>query len=410
MFENIVGQKSIVETLRQELQARTFPSAVLFYGSPYSAKLSTALEIARVLTCGREGKWSCSCTSCRKQRLLVHPSTLLLGWRYFDLEIAAAADVLRRTRRLSAQYLFVRSVRKLTRRFDPILWEGEESKIRRLAAGLSEIEEHLDTFEPVFPGDKVMDYDRLAERLERVVDLAQTLSKAVSAENVPINLLRRAAAWLHMTALAGEAASASDTATGAKIVILENVDRMHDSSSNYLLKLLEEPPPDSFLILISTRRSAIIPTVRSRLRPYLFTERNPAQQAEVLQRIFHEEEYRDLSTFFLYWKDVNPEQLEKLARRFIQAALTDEEETQSEEVLAEVGESLKAKTARGFLTSFLEEILRQLLALLRQQAVNPFVLKRWNREVRRHQQAFLTFNQQPGLTLESLFYSLRTIR
>jgi hypothetical protein len=50
------------------------------------------------------------------------------------------------------------------------------------------------------------------------------------------------------------------------------------------------------------------------------------------------------------------------------------------------------------------------LVLLREQALNPFVLKRWNQMIRRHQQAFLTFNQQPGLTLESLFYCLRTLR
>jgi DNA polymerase-3 subunit gamma/tau len=416
MFDNIIGQTSIIQTLQQELEARSFPSAVLFHGPPFSAKLSTALEIARLLTCFQEGKWSCGCASCRKQRLLIHPNTLLLGWRDFDQEIAAAADVLRRTRQLSVQYLFVRSVRKLTRRFDPILWEGEESKIRRVEAGLSEIEEHLDTFEPAFPGDRVIDYDRLAERLERVVALSQTLSKALSSENVPINQLRRAASWLHMTALTGAgssdaAAGSEDPAASTKIVILENADRMGDSSSNYLLKLLEEPPADSYLILITTRRSAIIPTVRSRLRPYPFVERSPERQAEVLKGIFHEDdrEYGDLGTYFLYWKDVNPEQLEKLAHRFVQAILT-EQEVASEEVLSEVGEGLTTKTARGFVTSFLEEILRQLLMLLRQGVLSPFVLERWNRIIRRHQLAFLTFNQQPRLTLESLYHSLRTIR
>ncbi|UCF97170.1 MAG: hypothetical protein JSV89_18660 [Spirochaetaceae bacterium] len=415
MFENIIGQASIVQMLQQELQAGSFPASVLFYGSPFTGKLSTALEAARVLTCAQQGSWNCSCAACRKQRLLVHPNTLLLGWRYFDLEIAAAADVLRRTRRLSAQYLFVRAVRKLTRRFDPILWEGEESKIRRIEAALAEVEEHLDTFEPMFPGEQVVSYERLEERLERVVALSQTLSKALSPENVPINQLRRASSWLHMTALAGEVSSAtrgSGTRSGTKIVILESADRMYDSSSNYLLKLLEEPPQDSFLILITPRRSAIIPTVRSRLRPYLFGERNLSEQMEVLRRIFHEqsEGYRDLREYFLYWKDVNPAQLENLARRFIQSALSKEEDLPSEDILSEIENNLAAKTARGFVASFLEEILRQLMVLLREQALNPFLLRRWNRVIRRHSSAFLTFNQQPGLTLESLYYTLRTTR
>ena len=407
MFENIIGQATVVQTLAQELETRAFPSAVLFYGSPFTGKLSTALEAARVLSCGLEGKWSCTCSACRKQRLLVHPNTLLLGWRYFDLEIAAAADVLRRTRLLPAQYLFVRAVRKLTRRFDPILWEGEESKIRKVGSALLEIEEHLDTFEPEPAGDSLVDDQRLDERLERVVSLSQTLSKALSSDNVPINQLRRASAWLHMTALAGETSEA-----GAKIMILENAERMYDSSSNYMLKLLEEPPPDSFIILITTRRSAVISTVRSRLRPYLFVERKPSEQAEVLQRIFHEkdQEYRDLREYFLYWNDVNPDLLQKLARRFVQAALENSEEVHSEDVLEELRENLTPKTARGFVGSFLEEILRQLLILLRERALNPFVLRRWNAAIRAHQQAFLTFNQQPALTLESLYYTLRTLR
>jgi DNA polymerase-3 subunit gamma/tau len=425
MFENIIGQTTVVQTLARELSSGVFPSAVLFSGAPFTGKISTALETARILTCGGDGRWSCTCSACRKQRLLVHPNTLLLGWRYFDLEIAAAADVLRRTRRLSAQYLFVRSVRKLTRRFDPILWEGEESKVRRVASQLVEIEEHLDTFEPVFPGDEVMNYEHLAERLDRVVVLSQTLSKALSSDNVPINHLRRASSWLHMTALAGTSSTGgrgnrphSDTASssgddpGTKIVVVESADRMYDSSSNYMLKLLEEPPSDSFLILVTTRRSAMIPTVRSRLRPYLFVERKAPEQAEVLKRIFHEGggDYRDLREYFLYWKDVNPAQLAKLARRFVEAALENTEETAAEDMLSELEENFSPKTARGFVSSFLEEILRQLLILLREQALNPFLLRRWNGAIRRHQQAFLTFNQQPSLTLESLYYCLRTIR
>ncbi|MBN2553877.1 MAG: hypothetical protein JXB06_13955 [Spirochaetales bacterium] len=415
MFENIIGQTSIVRTLRHELADRSFPAAVLFFGSPFAGKLSTALEVARVLTCSAEGGWSCTCPACRKQRLLIHPNTLMLGWRYFDTEIAASADVLHRTRRLSAQYLFVRSVRKLTRRFDPLLWEGEESKVRRFESVLVEMEEHLDTFEPVFPGDPVMDYERLGERLERVVALARILSKSLSSDNVPINQLRRASSWLHMTALVGEGGiggSASGARSGTKVMILENADRMGESSSNYLLKLLEEPPRDSFLILLTTRRSALIPTVRSRLRPYPFVERGAAEQTEVLKRIFHErrEEHRSLREYFLHWEDVDPARLEILARRFIQAALGREDEAGSEKVLSEIQDNLKPKTARAFGRSFLEEILRQLLALLREQALSPFLLQRWNREIRRHQQAFITFNQQPWLTLESLYHSLRTTR
>ena len=83
MFENIIGQKATVETLRRELAAGRLPAAILLSGPRYSGKLSAALEIARVLTCGQRGEWSCACPSCRRQRLLVHPATLLAGCALF---------------------------------------------------------------------------------------------------------------------------------------------------------------------------------------------------------------------------------------------------------------------------------------------------------------------------------------
>ncbi len=418
MFENIIGQKAAVQTLRQELLQKSFPSAVLFYGPPFTAKLSTALEVARVLTCAESGKWDCSCPACRKQRLLIHPNTLLLGSRYFDIEIAAASDVLRRARTTSANYLFVRAVRKLSRRFDSILWEGEETKIRQVEPALAELEDLLDelsrsTAEKTQVGDR-----RLDELLDRAVQLSQNLSKQLSSENVPINQLRRSASWFHMTALAGSGLGADGGST-AKIMIIENADKMYDTSSNSLLKLLEEPPPGAFLILLTTRRSALIPTVASRLRPYLFLERRREQEEEVLKRIFHEssEDYGSLREYFLYWKDVNPDQLKTLARRFIKAALDADSEGQEyaaeDELLGEIGELLepkKPKNARGFVSSFIEEILRQLLVLLREGAMSPFLLKRWNHSIRKHREAFEAYNQQPGLTIESLYYSLRMIR
>jgi DNA polymerase III delta prime subunit len=415
MLENIIGQTATIQTLRQELEDGCLPSALLFYGPPFSAKLSTALEVARALTCSEQALWSCTCASCRKHRLLVHPNTLLLGSRYFDLEIPAAADVLRRTGIASSQYLFIRAVRKLTRRFDPILWEGEEAKIRPLESSLMEIEDHLDSLVPASGGEQRICEQGLEEKLERVVSLCRGLSRQLGSDNVPVGQLRRASAWLHLTALAGTVPG-GNIGPAAKIMILENADRMYDTSSNSLLKLLEEPPAGVCLILITTRRSAVIPTVVSRLRPYLFLERSREQEAEVLLRIFHEqrEDYRSLREFFLYWKDVNPDQLRNLARRFIQEALAgsgvEAGPVPEMGILAEIAGLLSPNRARGFAASFLEEILHQLLPLLREGALSPFRLERWNRSIRSHQMAFNAFNQQPQLTLESLFYSLRTIR
>jgi DNA polymerase III delta prime subunit len=407
MFENIIGHAGTVRTLKEELQSGSFPAATLLYGPQFSAKLSTALEIARVLTCSEEGRWGCDCSSCKKQRLLVHPNVLLLGSRYFDLEIAAAADVLLRVQQPSSRYLFIRALRKLTRRFDPVVWEGEESRIRGLAPALSEIEERLDALAPADGEGAGMAGRTLEQHVARVVSLSRALSEQLSSDNVPINHLRRAASWLHRTALS-EGGSGADR--GRKIVILENADGMSDNSGNSLLKLLEEPPAGAFLLLVTTRRSALMSTVASRLRHYLFAERPQGEEAQVLKRIFQEtgEGYESLRAYFLYWQEVNPDRLAALARRFVEASLPESREQQAgEAVLAEIDEHLDRKRGRAFAVSFLEELLRQLRPLLREEGVDVFRLRCWSAAIRRHREALEVYNQHPRLTLESLFYTLK---
>jgi len=120
VFENIISQDHVISLLSQDIREDKLPSSLLFCGNDYTGKLSTALELGRVLSC-EEGsaQWDCPCKACEMHRLLIHPDTLMMGSRYFAEEIAASASTLMRTRQRSAQYLFVRAVRKLTRRFDP---------------------------------------------------------------------------------------------------------------------------------------------------------------------------------------------------------------------------------------------------------------------------------------------------
>jgi DNA polymerase-3 subunit delta' len=51
---------------------------------------------------------------------------------------------------------------------------------------------------------------------------------------------------------------------GAKVIIIRDADRMQADAQDTLLKSLEEPPPDTTIILISTRPEALRPTILSR--------------------------------------------------------------------------------------------------------------------------------------------------
>lgn len=67
-----------------------------------------------------------------------------------------------------------------------------------------------------------------------------------------------------------------------RIAIIDDADRMNEASANALLKTLEEPPPDSILILISASSDALLPTIRSRCQPLLFGALSDADVAELL--------------------------------------------------------------------------------------------------------------------------------
>ena len=51
---------------------------------------------------------------------------------------------------------------------------------------------------------------------------------------------------------------------GAKVALLHESDRMRKEASNAFLKTLEEPPPETYLFLLTNRPYSILPTIRSR--------------------------------------------------------------------------------------------------------------------------------------------------
>lgn len=55
-----------------------------------------------------------------------------------------------------------------------------------------------------------------------------------------------------------------------KLVIVEPAEAMNVNASNALLKILEEPPPDSLLILIAEHQARLSPTIRSRCAAVAF--------------------------------------------------------------------------------------------------------------------------------------------
>ena len=57
----------------------------------------------------------------------------------------------------------------------------------------------------------------------------------------------------------------------ARMFLIEDADKLNDSSANALLKVLEEPPPTSHMILMTSRPAMLLPTIRSRCQMIRFS-------------------------------------------------------------------------------------------------------------------------------------------
>jgi DNA polymerase III delta prime subunit len=314
VFENIIGHAPLVAALTRELRADRFPRASLIHGPAYSGKSSLALEIARVLSCEADGAWGCGCRHCRQQRDLTYPFLLLLGWRYFDTDVRAAAATLRRVDSDGARFLFARAARRLTRRYDPVLWEGDESKLRSTGPLVAEINELVEDLLPPTSGSLPPQTSadasaEVAKSSARILELAAKLQAGLRSENIPISQLRNVEAWLHLS-----------TASGRKVVIIEQAEGMGESSRNALLRLLEEPPRDTHIMLLTPRADALNATLRSRLREYAVPQRSPAEEQLVLGKIFRQAaaDGGSLRDFFLGFHDPPPDLLRAAARRFVE--------------------------------------------------------------------------------------------
>ena len=68
----------------------------------------------------------------------------------------------------------------------------------------------------------------------------------------------------------------------ARVFIIDDAEKMNDSSSNALLKTLEEPPATSHIIVITSRADCLLPTIRSRCQTIRFA---PVPAANIEQHL-----------------------------------------------------------------------------------------------------------------------------
>jgi DNA polymerase III delta prime subunit len=392
MYENIIGQRQVVERLSQEYRANQLPPVLLFHGPDYSGKCSTALELARILTCTSgdpEVPWKCACRSCTMQKHLIHPNTLLLGGRYFNREIAVAATALKRDRRRSIRFLLERSVRKLVRRFDSVVWQRDEQRSKNVEPLLDKLEELLS---PYLPDAELPPEENFASGIDALVEVCEELASTVNLDTVPVDRIRALSAW------------ARTSGGRHKVAIIENIDRLQESARNALLKTLEEPSRGVTFVLTTTHRAAVISTILSRARTYGFLSRGVNESREVITRVYHDDP-GDNASIRDYLGSVDGRGLRPLAERYIEVCIANGDLELG--LLDEIDQTVQAMGGAEGFRYFVEELTDLLHGVLRSAVLPLRTVTAWRDLVHSTARRVEAYHVQPKIALEGLYYAMR---
>ncbi len=429
MFENVLGQ-AVAVRLAEDLRSDTLPPALLFSGPPASGKGSAALELARALSCGQgDAAWNCTCSACTLHRTLSHPDLLLLGSHSFSAEIGAAGAAFLREPESAARLLFLRALGKLLGRFSPVLWEGEEAKLGKISPLILALNEGIE--ELTGKAD--------AKTVQALLHAAFKLEAEGLGETIPIAQIRRAAYWARLAPVGKK-----------KVLLIENADRMLEGARNALLKIMEEPPRTTVIVLTTAHRGALLPTVLSRLRPYAFIARDAATEREVIRRVFREASLPEdmpenglVSAYLESFLPIPPRVLAAGAAFFMASALAaglrsvktphpavppavlvalgrqaaalaeaggmGRPERDQRAVVAAVLRSTGNFDSPALFPVFLDRLLRLSGFALRDAAFGPeaaVLADVWRHAVARAALAVGTYNQSPALALERLFFEI----
>ena len=228
MWDNIIGQEMVIDTLRNVYSSRKIPHSLLFYGPEGSGKDAIAVEFAKLVNCENisQSLNSCGlCKSCKQISQLNSPE--------FKFIIALPSG------------------------------KKETSDDEDPAAALSET-------------DFALYVDAIKEKSKD----PYIKIRIPKANAIRIDSIRNIKREIYLTG----------SKSKKKIFIISNADMMNPQASNALLKILEEPPGNSLIILTTSRLNSLLPTIIGRCQKVKF----PPINKEVI-RNYLLENYKNIS-------------------------------------------------------------------------------------------------------------------
>ncbi len=287
MFESLESfQPSLTEQLRSQIRNGTFSQVNLFGGPRYSLRMSFALEAARVLSCTSDGLAHCSCESCRKFATLSDPNVLVISQRDHASMIHTQLEAFIRLYNDFSKTQLIRSIRILLLQYHPSFSPATSTQTSLYDAA-SAVNELLIAL--------AQSGDLTVKEAKKYADEIRSSLKSLLAANrknttITIAQVRAVDEWVNRTSMG----------SNKRFIILEAMEQTNVSARNSLLKILEEPPKDTYFFLLSEFPNRIMSTILSRVRRYVFPPLDKQQVMSYLRPYYlHDKDYESLEQFYL---------------------------------------------------------------------------------------------------------------
>lgn len=252
-------QRTIAEELASALFSSLLPQSLLFSGKPGSSRLTGALDLAYELTGGN-------------RNVLRLPETALFLSRQMTNEFSSAISLFERHRNESSKMFLIETVRKILLQYHysiAELYEGKKAAVKgsgtdsdgkgdsTLFGNAEAVDSIILDMEDRTEWDDESVSEVVSELRRRVTPDFMTLGK--KSAGATIDEIRAIQNWL-------------EDGSTEKCVIFENAEDYTEGAKNSMLKMLEEPPEHSHIILISEYPSRLLQTILSRVRRFSFPE------------------------------------------------------------------------------------------------------------------------------------------
>ena len=282
MFETLSRtQKGVSDELENAIENGMLPQSLLFSGPKGSSRLTAALDLSFYLTESRE------------RSFLRSGRVVYLMSRSMKMETEAAIALFEKQQNDRTRLFLIQTVRKTLLCYHSSvssLYENKKSSVKLRddegrGGTLFSNAAAIDALVMRLEDGEREEWSEIIESLKaRLSDDFYTLGK--KTKGATIDEIRAVQGWL-------------EDGIDEKCVIIERPEDFTEGAKNSMLKMLEEPPAHSHIILISEHPSRILETILSRVRHFRFPQLPACAVSSVIGDIFTiYGEYASFDDFF----------------------------------------------------------------------------------------------------------------